>query len=250
MGSNSVSNYDWVNNVGGSDAEFNWALDGFNDLPNVGVEIADGYGDFGGGIENTNSRKSQVLKWGLNSRKKPKDLRLWIRMRDESCTGLRSKASREKMRRDRLNDRFLELGTVLEPGRPPKTDKATILSDASRALVQLRTKAQQLKEANEKLQETIKDLKVEKNELRNEKINLKAEKEKLEEKVKAMSLPPVGFMPHPMAFSAAAFAAQSQAASNKTAAPFPGFPGAAMWQWMPPAVVDTSQDHKLRPPVA
>ncbi|XP_042502403.1 transcription factor ILR3-like isoform X2 [Macadamia integrifolia] len=229
MGSNSVSNYDWVNNVGGSDAEFNWALDGFNDLPNVGVEIADGYGDFGGGIENTNSRK---------------------RMRDESCTGLRSKASREKMRRDRLNDRFLELGTVLEPGRPPKTDKATILSDASRALVQLRTKAQQLKEANEKLQETIKDLKVEKNELRNEKINLKAEKEKLEEKVKAMSLPPVGFMPHPMAFSAAAFAAQSQAASNKTAAPFPGFPGAAMWQWMPPAVVDTSQDHKLRPPVA
>ncbi|XP_042520964.1 transcription factor ILR3-like isoform X2 [Macadamia integrifolia] len=217
MGSNPVSNYDWVNDVGGSDAEFNWALDGFNDLPNVGVEIADGYGDFGGGVENNNSRK---------------------RMRDESCTGIRSKASREKMRRDRLND------------RSPKSDKATILSDASRALVQLRTEAQQLKEANEKLQETIKDLKVEKNELRNEKINLKAEKEKLEEKVKAMSLPPVGFMPHPMAFSAAALAAQSQAASNKTAAPFPGFPGAAMWQWMPPAVVDTSQDHKLRPPVA
>ncbi|XP_043717049.1 transcription factor ILR3-like [Telopea speciosissima] len=229
MGSNSLLNYDWVNDVGGSDAEFNWALDGFNDLPNVGVEIADGYTDFDGGIENNNSRK---------------------RMRDESCTGLRSKAFREKMRRERLNDRFLELGTVLEPGRPPKTDKATILSDAVRALVQLRTEAQQLKETNEKLQENIKDLKVEKNELRNEKINLKAEKEKLEEQVKAMSLPPVGFMPHPVAFSAAAFAAQSQAASNKIAAPFPGFPGAAMWQWMPPAVVDTSQDHKLRPPVA
>ncbi|KAJ4973242.1 hypothetical protein NE237_006416 [Protea cynaroides] len=232
MESDSISNYDWISDVGGPDAELNWAFDGFNDLPHAGVEIADGYGDFGGGVVNNSSRK---------------------RTRDESCTGLMSKASREKMRRDRLNDRFLELGTVLEPGRPPKSDKATILSDASRALIQLRTEAQQLKEANEKLQETIKDLKAEKNELRNEKQNLKEEKDKLEEQIKAMSLPPVGLMPHPAAFhaaAAAAFAARGQAAANKTAIPFPGFPGAAMWQWMPPAVVDTSQDHKLRPPVA
>ncbi|KAJ4961685.1 hypothetical protein NE237_021595 [Protea cynaroides] len=160
MGSNLMSNYDWINDVGGSDAEISWALDGFNGLPNAG-------------------------------------------MRDESCTGHMSKASREKVRRDRLNDRLMEL--------------------------------------------------VEKNELKNDKINLKAEKEMLEEQVKAMSVPPVGFMPHPAAFhaaAAAAFSAQGQTASNKTAAPFPGFPGAAMWQWMPPAVVDTSQNLKLRPPVA
>lgn len=59
-----------------------------------------------------------------------------------------------------MNFRFVELSSVLEPGRPPKSDKAMILSDAARVLVQLRSEAQQLKETNEKLQETIKDLKV------------------------------------------------------------------------------------------
>jgi hypothetical protein len=90
----------------------------------------------------------------------------------------------------------------------------------------------------------------EKNELRDEKSRLKAEKERLEQQVKAMTIP-TGYMPHPAAVhaAAAAFAAQSQAASNK-AAQMAGYPGMAMWQWMPPAAVDTSQDHVLRPPVA
>lgn len=79
---------------------------------------------------------------------------------------------------------------------------------------------------------------------------MKAEKEILEQKAKTLSMHPASFMPHPYhAAAAAAFAAQSQAAANKTT-PFPGFPGMAMWQWMPPSVVDTSEDHKLRPPVA
>lgn len=56
--------------------------------------------------------------------------------------------------------RFLELGSMLEPGRPPKTDKATILSDAVRMMEQLRTEAQKLKQSNEDLQEKIKELKV------------------------------------------------------------------------------------------
>lgn len=47
----------------------------------------------------------------------------------------------------------------------------------------------------------------------------------------------------------AAFAAQGQAPGNKLV-PFIGYPGVAMWQFMPPAAVDTSQDHVLRPPVA
>jgi hypothetical protein len=90
----------------------------------------------------------------------------------------------------------------------------------------------------------------EKNELRDEKSRLKAEKERLEQQVKAMTIP-TGYMPHPAAVhaAAAAFAAQSQAASNK-AAQMAAYPGMAMWQWMPPAAVDTSQDHVLRPPVA
>ncbi|KAK9906155.1 hypothetical protein M0R45_002815 [Rubus argutus] len=115
------------------------------------------------------------------------------RVRSESSSASSSKACREKLRRDRLNDKFLELGSILEPGRPPKTDKAA-------------------------LQEKIKELKAEKTELRDEKQRLKSEKEK-------------------------------PAHGNKMV-PFIGYPGVAMWQFMPPAAVDTSQDHVLRPPVA
>ncbi|XVF66955.1 hypothetical protein PTKIN_Ptkin10aG0081400 [Pterospermum kingtungense] len=170
------------------------------------------------------------------------------RLKSESCSASGAKACREKLRRDRLNDRFLELGAILEPGRPPKADKVAILADAVRMVDQLRSEAQQLKESNEELQAKIKELKAEKNELREEKQRMKAEKEKLEEQVKAMSGTRPGFLPQPPPMQAA-FAAQAQAAGNKLM-PFIGFPGVAMWQFMPPAAVDTSQDHVLRPPVA
>ena len=49
---------------------------------------------------------------------------------------------------------------MLEPGRPPKADKAAILGDAVRMVIQLRSDAQKLKESNEDLQEKIKELKV------------------------------------------------------------------------------------------
>jgi len=52
------------------------------------------------------------------------------------------------------------LSSVLDPDRPPRSDKVSILSDAARLLVQLKAEAEQLKESNEKLQETIKELKV------------------------------------------------------------------------------------------
>lgn len=175
------------------------------------------------------------------------------RVRSETSSTSGSKACREKMRRDRLNERFLELGSILDPGRPPKMDKAAILSDAVRMVTQLRNESQKLKESNENLQEKLKDLKVEKNELRDEKQRLKTEKEKLEQQVKAVSAQP-SFIPHPAAMPAgmpAAFAAQSQAAGNKMM-PFMGYQGVAMpmWQFMPAAARDTSQDHVLRPPVA
>ncbi|KAK4777383.1 hypothetical protein SAY87_017570 [Trapa incisa] len=134
------------------------------------------------------------------------------------------------MRRDRLNERhaflpFLELSSILEPGKPPKPDKAFVLGDALRTVIQLRTEKEELKELNGQLQEKIKELKAEKNELKDEKQRLKEDKEKLEQQVKAM------------------------AAGHKLI-PYIGFPGVAMWQFMSPAVVDTSQDHVLRPPVA
>ncbi|KAK1402961.1 hypothetical protein POM88_002566 [Heracleum sosnowskyi] len=36
------------------------------------------------------------------------------------------------MRRDKLNDKFIELGAILDPGRPPKIDKSAILIDVAR----------------------------------------------------------------------------------------------------------------------
>lgn len=56
--------------------------------------------------------------------------------------------------------RFVELGSILEPGRPAKTDKAAILVDAVRMVTQLRGEAQKLKDTNMGLQEKIKELKV------------------------------------------------------------------------------------------
>ncbi|ERM94918.1 hypothetical protein AMTRI_Chr07g80320 [Amborella trichopoda] len=161
---------------------------------------------------------------------------------EESFSGPGTKACREKMRRDRMNDRFLELSCVLEPGRPPKTDKSAILCDAIRVLNQLRTEIQELKNANEKLQEDITNLKAEKNELRDEKLKLKGDKEILEKQIKGMSAPSPPFLAH---HPTPVFAAPL----NKTMA-FPHYNGMAMWQWMPPSAVDTSQDHVLRSPVA
>ncbi|XWS15568.1 hypothetical protein CRYUN_Cryun34aG0011600 [Craigia yunnanensis] len=45
--------------------------------------------------------------------------------------------------------RFLELGSILDPGRPPKVDKDVIFVDAVRMVTQLRDEAQKLRESNE-----------------------------------------------------------------------------------------------------
>eukprot|EP00249_Psilotum_nudum_P013339 c24279_g1_i1 orf=551-1255(-) len=172
------------------------------------------------------------------------------RSRDDSFSGPGTKACREKMRRDRLNDRFMDLSALLEPGKPPKQDKVTILSDTLRTLNQLRAEVQQLKDSNHQLRESIVELKAEKNELREEKQRLKTEREKLEQQIKLIMIPS-GYIPHPSAIHATmtAFASQTQATSTK-ATSLPRYPGMPMWQWMPPAALDTSKDHVLRPPVA
>lgn len=58
-----------------------------------------------------------------------------------------------------IDNRFVELGSILEPGRPPKTDKAAILIDAVRMVNQLRGEVLKLKDSNSSLQEKIKELK-------------------------------------------------------------------------------------------
>ncbi|KAF4354181.1 hypothetical protein F8388_004193 [Cannabis sativa] len=172
------------------------------------------------------------------------------RVRTDSCRKQGTKACREKMRRERLNDRhessfssvylFLDLSAVLEPDRPAKTDKTAILDDAVRVLNQLKSENQELKETNEKLLEEIKSLKAEKNELREEKLVLKSDKEKMELQLKSMAMPHSGYMQaHP---AAAAY-------QNKMAV-FPGYSLVPMWNYLPPATRDTSRDHELRPPAA
>ncbi|TYJ98323.1 transcription factor ILR3-like [Cucumis melo var. makuwa] len=170
------------------------------------------------------------------------------RLRGETSAASTSKACREKQRRDKLNERFLELAAVLEPGKPPKTDKVAILSDAIRMMTDLQCETQKLRESKEDLKAKIKELKVEKNELRDEKQRLRAEKEKLELQIRAVNTRAADVQ-HPPPTLSAAFTAQGQAAGNKLM-PFIGYPGIAMWQFLPPAAVDISQDHVLRPPVA
>ena len=51
------------------------------------------------------------------------------------------------------------MGSILDPGRPPKVDKAVLLVDAVRMVTQLRDEAQKLRESNESLQEKINELK-------------------------------------------------------------------------------------------
>ncbi|KAK4260312.1 hypothetical protein QN277_003447 [Acacia crassicarpa] len=60
----------------------------------------------------------------------------------------------------KFNLRFCDLSSILEPGRPVRTDKSAILDDTIRILNQLKNEAQELKETNEKLLEEIKTLKL------------------------------------------------------------------------------------------
>ncbi|GFZ12469.1 basic helix-loop-helix (bHLH) DNA-binding superfamily protein [Actinidia rufa] len=90
--------------------------------------------------------------------------------------------------------------------------------------------------------------KAEKIELRDEKQRLKAEKEKLEQQVKTMNGPQPGFL-HPIPGIPLHLPLKAKRPANKLV-PIISYPGVAMWQFMPPAAVDTSQDHVLRPPVA
>ncbi|KAG1354082.1 transcription factor bHLH121 [Cocos nucifera] len=84
------------------------------------------------------------------------------------------KADREKLRRDRLNEQFLELGNVLDPDRP-KNDKATILADTIQMLKELTAQVNRLKAEYASFSEESRELTQEKNELREEKAALKSE---------------------------------------------------------------------------
>ncbi|KAM0012795.1 putative transcription factor bHLH family [Helianthus debilis subsp. tardiflorus] len=99
------------------------------------------------------------------------------------------KADREKLRRDRLNDQFTELGKTLDPERP-KFDKATILSDTIQMLNDLTAQVNKLKSEYAALTEESRELTQEKHDLREEKASLKSDIETLnlqyQQRVRAM----------------------------------------------------------------
>ncbi|XP_042439278.1 transcription factor bHLH121-like isoform X3 [Zingiber officinale] len=83
------------------------------------------------------------------------------------------KAGREKLRREKLNEQFLELGNALDPEQH-KNDKVTILRDTIQMLKDLTAKINTLKAEYNSLSEESHELTQEKNELREEKANLKS----------------------------------------------------------------------------
>ncbi|CAI9087740.1 OLC1v1021888C1 [Oldenlandia corymbosa var. corymbosa] len=147
--------------------------------------------------------------------------------------GNMSKAHKEKIRRDKLNDSFQELSFLLDPERPPKVDKIALLGDAIRLVIQLRDEAQKLK--------------AEKNELREDKQKLKSEKEKLEHQLKAFSTQH-GVLAHPPA-GITPFATPHQVYGSKLI-PIVGYPAPSMWHFAPPAEVDSSKDQTFVSPTA
>ncbi|XP_068640357.1 transcription factor bHLH121-like isoform X2 [Aristolochia californica] len=88
------------------------------------------------------------------------------------------KADREKLRRDKLNEQFLDLGHALDPERP-RNDKVTILTDAIQELKDLTAQVNRLKAEYASLSEESRELTQEKNELREEKAALKSDIENL-----------------------------------------------------------------------
>ncbi|MBA0618090.1 hypothetical protein Godav_027482 [Gossypium davidsonii] len=88
------------------------------------------------------------------------------------------KADREKLRRDKLNEQFVELGNTLDPDRP-KNDKVTILVDTTQMLKDLTVEVNRLRAECSSLTEESRELSQEKNELREEKASLKADIENL-----------------------------------------------------------------------
>ncbi|XP_044490866.1 transcription factor bHLH121-like isoform X2 [Mangifera indica] len=98
----------------------------------------------------------------------------------KDCVAARKiqKADREKLRRDRLNEHFTELGNTLDPDRP-KNDKATILADTIQLLKDLTSQVDKLKAEHATLTEESRELTQEKNDLREEKASLRSDTENL-----------------------------------------------------------------------
>ncbi|KAL6653963.1 hypothetical protein ACP70R_007428 [Stipagrostis hirtigluma subsp. patula] len=113
------------------------------------------------------------------------------------------KAEREKLKRDQLNDLFLELSRMLDLDRQ-NTGKASVLGDAARVLRDLVTQVESLRKEQSTLLAERRYVSSEKNELQEENITLKARIVELQNELHArirnnsVSLSSLG-VSHPMA---------------------------------------------------
>ncbi|CAA7401888.1 unnamed protein product [Spirodela intermedia] len=93
------------------------------------------------------------------------------------------KAEREKLKREHLNDLFLELGQALEPGRH-NNGKASVLGDAARLLRDMLSQVESLRRENTSLATESQFVAMEKSELMDENLALEQEIRKLQEELK------------------------------------------------------------------
>ncbi|KAG8090565.1 hypothetical protein GUJ93_ZPchr0011g28372 [Zizania palustris] len=84
------------------------------------------------------------------------------------------KAEREKLKRDQLNDLFIELSSMLDPDRQ-NSGKATVLGDAARVLRDLVSQVESLRKEQSALLTEHQYVSSEKNELQEENITLRAQ---------------------------------------------------------------------------
>ena len=166
---------------------------------------------------------------------------------ENGSNGKMKKSQREKRRRDALNDHFMGLSVLLEPGSTEalKTDKATIVTEAAKVIKALRT---QLQQKSDSLREVTENNSA----LTKERESILQDKHKLEHQLAC-------FMSS-MPFASPMIAGPYQQHPGSGA---PGQPGTmlkpgqpAMPNMMfafPPLIVQTTtadEDAKLRAPVA
>lgn len=169
------------------------------------------------------------------------------------------KSRREKLRRDALNDRFMDLSALLDPesGKPLKTDKASIVTDAARVIKTLREELARLSASLENMTKTNEEMTKERESLVADKAALVQDKAKLEHQLHCFmsSMPfaspvvaPAGpYPPAPQAGALVPVGAVNGAVKPGQAGMMP-----VMWSFPPLVVQSTTaeEDAKLRAPVA
>ncbi|KAJ7953124.1 transcription factor bHLH [Quillaja saponaria] len=155
------------------------------------------------------------------------------------------KADREKLRRDRLNEQFQELGNTLDPDRP-KNDKTTILTDTVQMLKDLTAEVNRLKTECGALSEESRELAQEKNELKEEKAFLKCDIENLNAQYQQrfLSRVPPGPIPiHPAMQPFSFFGNQNPGSMPNPCSTYVTYPVAANPQTEQPSAQYASTPH-------